>query len=372
MNAKRGIALALLIAAAGCSDHRHYYFVGRVYDGVTGARLTNYKIQLQWLDHENDGTVDGEGRYFIGPLDPFDDYSIEIRADGYRSFLSHNMMLADDDPKVDHSFYYDAYLFPTNLVSPAVTFRISLSDSMMPPSGSIRLRPTTGSSLDSGTTNMPAGVGSQVWANSDDLQFNTVQRDFQNGEADFMQGDLVYGVKYAVTVYNIPGHQDATSTYQSGKDGDQAIIVLPLTATPLMVAFLSTSLGQITPSGELVIVFNEPAEFDPLNTPDTYRLALDNGFSITSPDKNMNGMTNTLKPGGMRGVMMTLEGSKLTFDWNPSTALMTTDPGDPITAVTWGGLAGVQLRPQGGDASTSTSLAAIVGSASVTVNTAAP
>jgi hypothetical protein len=87
--------LALLV---GCSpSYTDYYFDGRVYNGVDGNRLVDYDIQLQFLDREIDGTVDDNGRYFLGPLTPFNDYTIAIEANGYRSFLSHNIMKVNDE-----------------------------------------------------------------------------------------------------------------------------------------------------------------------------------------------------------------------------------------------------------------------------------
>jgi hypothetical protein len=364
------LALVFLVGISSCSERRHFYFVGRVYDGVTGQRLTRYSIDLQYLDKHIGGSVDGDGRYFVGPLTTFNDYTVEIKATGYRSFLSHNMMHTDDSPDVDTSFYFDAYLFPLNLQAPAATLRFTLSDSDAAPSGVIRFRPGSHSSLTSGPTQMPAGVGTQVWDNDEDFQFATVTRDFSNGILQLSAGELVYGVKYTVTVFNVMGHQDLTATYQAGVDGDAAFILKPFNNAPLAIAFISTQLGVPIPTGSLTIVFNQPVELDPLVASETMRIALDNAFSIVSPDANNNNMRNTLKPSGptgARGVQITVEGNKITFSWNPTTALMTTDPGDPINQVVWGGLDKIQVRPVGGPLDTSTTVGALLGATSVPV-----
>ena len=65
---KIAIACALaacLLSTVGCTDHRQYYFSGRVYDGVSGQRLTNYQLQLEYLDLRIDGQVSSDGRYFV-------------------------------------------------------------------------------------------------------------------------------------------------------------------------------------------------------------------------------------------------------------------------------------------------------------------
>jgi hypothetical protein len=368
-----GLAFAaLLFSTIGCTDHRHYYFSGRVYDGVTGQRLTDYKMQLQYLDRRIDGQVDSDGRYFVGPLDAFDDYTVAITAANYRSFLSHNMMRTDGDPKVDESFYFDAYLFPTDLTAPGATFTVTLSDSAMPPSGSVRMRPTSGPSLLSTPAAEPAGVASQVWGNNDDLQFRTVQKDFENGTISFMDGDLVYGVTYEVTVYNVKGHQDLVASFTAGVDANQTFTMLPYTVAPLKIAFKSTDLGVPIANGQLVIVFNEPIALDPQEMPETYRLAVDKAFDIVAQNTNMNGTIDKLQPPGMRGIKLDVSGNNMTLSWDPNTALQVQDVGDTILDVIYAGLSSVFVRPVGGDASSSTSVGALVGKDSVTVQVTAP
>ena len=369
----------------GCSPSTtDYYFAGRVYNGVDGTRLTDYDIQLQYLDRELDGAIDDDGRYFLGPLTAFNDYTIAIRAEGFRSFLSHNLMKLDDelvknaDPSddgdhPDQSQYFDAYLFPTSVVSSAVSFHITLADSTDLPSGTIRLRPITSSALISDPIDMPAGVAGQVWLNDEDLQFASVTRDFAAGQVDFAAGDLVYGVTYQVTIYNVTGHASTMGVYTAGVGGDAAFVVNPLSATPLQLSFVSTQLGTPVPTGEVVFILNQPVVLDPLGTPDAYLRSLEANFTIDSPDANMNMTQNTLRPfdpmatAGSRGLGLTVSGDKVTLVWDPTKALMTTDSADPIRSVTYGGLDGVVLRPTNGVAADSATLADLLGAASITV-----
>jgi hypothetical protein len=372
------VLLLLTLVAAGCHDYRQYYFDGRVYDGVTGAKLTQYSIDLQYLDRTINGSVDSDGRYFIGSLQPFQDYTIAIRANGYRPFLSHNVMKADLAPKVDQSQYFDAYLYPVAVTSPAATLHITLSDSEDAPSGSIRLRPTSHSSLFDTAAEMPAGVGSQVWDNDADLQFSTVNLPFSDGTVALAEGALVYGVTYAVTIYGVKGHAEFNGTYTAGEDGDSTFVVDPLSQAPLVLSYVSTELGVPVPSGEVDFIFDQPIQLDPLSSMGAAVTSLEANFTIDSPDKNMNGTVNGLKPfdpaatPGSRGVALAIMGNQLKLTWDPTTALMTKDVADPIVSVTYGGLDGVLLRPANGAGNTSVSLGALFKANSILVPVTAP
>src|SRR4029077_15635282 len=88
------------------------YFSGRIYDGVSLSRLTDYSIQLEYFDRVIPGTVDSNGRYFVGPLVPNADYSIGVFSGGYRSFLSHNERISASSDDSLKSLYYDAFMYP--------------------------------------------------------------------------------------------------------------------------------------------------------------------------------------------------------------------------------------------------------------------
>lgn len=375
----------VLLCSVGCgADYTNYYFDGRVYDGASGTRLTDYKVQLQFLDRRLDGLVDDDGRYFVGPLTPFHDYTVSIRADGYRSFLSHNIMkvndeltfnnnVSDDNDHPDQSQYFDAYLFPTSVSTSPVTLRISLADKPDLPSGTIHLRPTTSSSLFDSNAETPGGVGRQVWQNDDDLQFASVTVDFANGQVTLPAGTLVYGVTYAVTIYGVDGHAQFDGAFTAGFDASASFVLSPLGESPLLLSFVSTQLGTPVPNGQVVFVFNQPIEFDPLTSADAYLKQLEQNFSIDSPDANTNGILNTLRPfdpaaaAGSRGLKATIAGNRLTLTWDQGLGLATTDAADPIRSVTYGGLDGVKLRPIGGDVATAVSVGTLLGPNSITV-----
>src|SRR4051812_26111670 len=69
--------------AAGQGKH-DVYFNGYVYDGADGSRLQGYTLEVQYRDAIMPGTVAPDGRYQLGPIPVFQDYTISITANGYR------------------------------------------------------------------------------------------------------------------------------------------------------------------------------------------------------------------------------------------------------------------------------------------------
>ena len=94
----------------------------------------------------------------------------------------------------------------------------------------------------------------------------------------------------------------------------------------------AASLNAIVPTGELVVVMNQPVEFDPTVIPARMVEAVDTGLSITSPDANANGMLNTLRSDSNandHNVSIAIAGNRITFTWDRNTALATADADDP-------------------------------------------
>ena len=256
------MALLSLVApfAAGCSASTDYYFDGRVYDGQTGSALTSYKIQLQYLDRKDGGHVDEQGRYFLGPLTPFNDYDIAITAGGYRPFLSQNTMKLDDEQTMndnahddkqhpDRSQSFDAYLYPTSLTTSPATLRVTLSGSADAPSGTVTFR-----AIGSQSPFAAADTSSQVWKNDDDLRAAAVTEPFTKGSIALAAGQLVYGVTYAVTL-EVAGYPRLVTTYTAGVQADTTFVVSP-TESPLALVYVTTSGGLPTRGAALVLGFD--------------------------------------------------------------------------------------------------------------------
>jgi len=374
---KISCAAALLsLAFGGCTDVGDvYWFTGRVYDGATGARISGYQTTLQYRDVTRDGEVDEQGRYLLGPLYPSADYSVVITANGYRSFLSHNAMRASPNAP-SQTFYYDAYLYPSNAVVPATEVRVTLSDMPTPPTdGLVRMQPSGGPARTQSEADTPTGVLRQIWENDDDLQFRAVTRPVQGGVALFEPGALVYGVTYRWTIQGVSGHQDTSGTFTAGVDAAVAATVQPYNGINLALAFTTASLNAIVPSGELVVVLNQPVEFNPSIQSSRMVEAVDSGLSIVSPDENSNGMRNALRPNSNandHNVSIAISGNRLTFTWDRNSALETADGGDPIIAVAYGNLDEVTIQPVNNrDPRAVRSLSELVGGSGLTVRMAA-
>lgn len=357
------------------------YFSGRIYDGVSLSRLTNYSIRLEYFDRAINGVVDATGRYFVGPLLASADYSIVVEAEGYRSFLSHNERLADDPNDPLSSLYYDAFLYPEGVPTPGATCRVRLSDSTELPDGFMRFAPRSSSSLLDEDAELPVGVdsaalGRQLWSNDEDLQQRAVVLEIQDGEATLATDQLVYGVNYAVTIYGVAGHEVVTDTYTAGVDADRSWILDPLADQALAVTALSTDSLNPTPSAQLEMRFNQPIAFDPGVNLATMQRALNDGFSISSPDEdadtNVNALVDagTLTPPiapGYAGVSMQIDGDRLILSWDRTAGLATTDADDPILQVTYGGLGSVMLYGSTQQDPTPIDLASLLGSGSSSV-----
>ena len=48
-------------------------------------------MRLEYFDRTLEATVDAEGRFVVGPLLANADYTVAVEAEGFRSFLSHNV-----------------------------------------------------------------------------------------------------------------------------------------------------------------------------------------------------------------------------------------------------------------------------------------
>lgn len=349
------------------------YFTGRVYDGVSQARLTDYAIRLEYFDRVIEGTVNEQGRYVVGPLLPNADYSIVIEAKGFRSFLSHNKRFASTDAGAPQtSFYYDAFLYPEALQTPAVSCRFRLSGATGLPGGFVRLAPRTASSLFDDVDELPAGVDRQVWSNDEDLQQRSIVKELVDGDASFEPGELAFGVSYAVTLYGVSHYALAgAASFRAGVDSDPVWILEPVAVEDLAVVAVSSDSLPLSPDASVSIRFNQPIALSPRVAESTLLKALNDNFSISSPDKDLDTTTNALLASGeaanYRGVNYTISGDTLLLTWTRAGSLATEDLEDPINSVTYGGLNQFSLYPANAAQPTESSLSDLLDSSSLFV-----
>lgn len=331
-----------------------YYFSGHIYDGVKGNRLTDYTLDLQYKNQTIAAKIDEDGRYSVGPLPYFQDYTIRISKAGYRSFLSHNEGIEFEWPieetQVDHfapekGFYYNAFLFPEATQAPGAKVWVTLTDSTAKPTtGTVRFTPATTSSIQD---LFPALTG-KIWNNSDDLQLRAFTKQVLNGVATVEPGELVYGVQYEVTVFGVDGYSPTTTTLYGGYEDGVTVSVAPFDSHDLRLVYRTTNMGLPIASGEVTLVFNRPIEWVPTHTAAEYAKMVDETLAIDSPDENANTERNTLKAvDSDRGTVVEIQENLLVIRWNQLQALATADSGDPILSVTYGALNGLEIKPAG-------------------------
>jgi hypothetical protein len=359
-------------------------FRGDVYDGVTGTHITEeYDIAVDFNGQYLHGTLDARGGFHLPVIPALQDFSVFIDKTGYRPFVAHQAQWLDQ-VHGDRSFYYLAYMFADNVPVADVPFMITLTNSTKLPSGQLRLRPTDISAVYDDPVEQPGGVPGQVWQNDNDLLTRTVYIDFADGAVLVPGTSLVYGVPYQVSVFNVPGYQIfQNSIFQAGVNSRMAVELSRLTVPALDVSYVSTQSGDPSPDGTVTIVLNQPAQFDPTEQMLEIKNSIDNGFSITSPNTNGDLQRNILNVNTDPNVqakgtsieitpidpatMPPSGGQTIVLKWNRARGLLTSDPGDRIDTITYGGLAGVRLRPYGGNAADVVTLASILGSASIVV-----
>ena len=348
------------------------YFTGRVYDGVSLERLSGYTMRLEYFDRAMEATIDADGRFVVGPLLANADYTISVEKDGFRSFLSHNAKINAASSSTVSSFYYDAFLYPMSVRTPAAQARFALQGDTALPSGTVRFAPISSSSLEE----RPAAIGGQVWTNDEDLQQRAIVRDFTDGKLDMAEGEFVLGVDYEVTVYGVGTYAILNGgTFRAGVDGNPSFTLSPRTESALEVLAVSTEGAALSPSGSIEIRFNHDIVAYPKMDSDVALKALNDGFSIDSPDENMNTDLNVLVDSAdltppiapaYRGVTWEIAGDRLTLKWNREAGLAEVDAADPIIRVTYGNLDSIQLYTGTNTTSPMSTLATLLNTTSIT------
>jgi hypothetical protein len=261
------------------------------------------------------------------------------------------------------------------VMTPATQARFSLQGDTKLPSGTVRFAPTGSSSLFDTDAETPAGVAHQVWTNDEDLQQRAIVRDFTDGKLDMGEGELILGVEYSVTVYGVGNYSILTGgTFTAGVDGSPSYTHSPIMESPLEVVAVSNDGAALSPTGSIEIRFNHDIVAYPKMDMNVALRSLNDGFGITSPDKNMDGNANTLVdsasltapiPPGYRGVSWEISGDRLTLKWNREAGLSKSDTADPIMSVTYGNLNAIQIYTATNTTSPASTLATLLGSASI-------
>jgi hypothetical protein len=376
--------LLSLSALSACSVTREdttttagYYFLGYVYDGVSNERLGggDYSLTLSYDRQEFEADVDDSGRFYVGPLEPFHDYTITISADGYRDFYAAEPLLSGPARGEEgaQSQLFEAYVFPTSVEAPALAFTIRTPDGTAP-SGMLRVSPAD----DNGTSDISldgsidGSVESQVWSNDADRKFATVVKEVEDGSVAFDAGELVYGVLYNATLFSSDGYQFNAFSFTAGVTGDSNIVVPRLGEQPITLIANSLDLENLHENAEVVLTFNQAVQLSPSVQSSVIEEAIDDGFGILSPDSDADAEANTLTltdedDAREKGTSLEIDGDSLRLRWaRADENFETVDPDDPILAASYD-ISRIVLRPEGGRANEEVTLAELLGSATINV-----
>jgi hypothetical protein len=364
------------LGCGGSSEERkgshEIWFMGSIYDGASGAVLSGYSISLTYGPKTVNGTVDGNGRYTLGPLEAWNDYAVTVSLDGYRAFTSYNSGISPPPPpsvsggatqtttnvyadvysaNTTQTFDFDAYLFPLSVQPSPLTISIVTSDPNTPnPNGSIRLRPVSQPSIQDSV----GGVGNQVWSNDQDMLAAVISSPFMDGSIMIDSASLVYGVNYQVAVYDVAGFMPVTG--QTVRAGSQTSLIVNISTTASPLTIVSNTISMCRPAGQstnVVMTAQISFKFNTSSIEDVTSVTLgrggevlDNALSVVT---QMGGIlkSNVLVNTPERGTSFVLSGDTLSIWWNPSVGLMNPSATDTIVAVTYGGLSTITLQPTG-------------------------
>ena len=243
---------------------------------------------------------------------------------------------------------FDAYVFPDSLTAPSTTISVVQSGPMpMPSSGSIRLQPTTQSSIQG----QASGVPSQIWTNDQDILAAVITESFSAGNYTIDAGRLVYGVTYQVTIYNVEGFQPGMGTIRGGLEVGASITIAPQGVSPVMVIANNSASCMInamvtdTSAAQITLTFNQPVE-DGTTTVGGGAEILDNGLVIQSTLGSTLAV-NASSAVQERGASFTISDNTLTLTWNPAIGLATKITGDIIAVLQYSGLSSIYVQPLG-------------------------
>jgi len=380
-----GLGMILSLGAlSACSVKREattttegYYFLGYVYDGVTNERLDGdaYSLTLSYDRTDLEADVDDSGRFYVGPLEPFHDYTVSISADGYRDFYASEPLISSVARGAEgvQSQLFEAYVFPTSIEAPAIAFTIRTPDGTTP-SGRLRVSPenddgTSGISL---AGSIEGSVESQLWQNDADRKFATVVKDVSDGAVSFDAGELVYGVTYTATLFSSDGYQFNAFSFTAGLTDDSSVIVPRLGEQPLAIVANNLEIDNLQENAEVVLTFNREIELSPAVQSSVVEEAIDDGFEIVSFDADAdlvgNVLTLTDEPDAQEtGTSIEIDGATLTLRWaRADENFETVDGDDPILSASWD-VSRVALRPVGGRADEEATLESLLGSAVINV-----
>lgn len=359
------VALLALGMLASCDANSlprtQYFFSGFVYDGLTGAPITDYELTLYWDAHTMRARVDASGRYFVGPMDAEHDHQVEIVSDGYRLLRSSNDDLGEDGPdEVDGRFQNnrqtlirDAFLWPIGASSEAGRINVFFNDSTdRPADGFVRLRPDGTSDFLDGDT--PQGE----WSDDAEDIAPSVVLPIENGVADIPAETLILGVTYDILVYGVTGYEydDEDESFDAGQDSVVDVFLSPLDDEDLEVVDVDDSPTEQGGPYEVVYIFNRDIELCTLdNTREWQEERIDDDFDFDVDDLFDEGTGTEIVHNDPasddeddvqeNGTSIAISGTTLTIAWDGSVFEGPDAENDVITDVNFNSLCQIDIQP---------------------------
>jgi hypothetical protein len=405
------LATLALLAAGACSNdtpaQNRVFFVGYAYDGASGARLDKTKlskVSIAYGEKTIAFDIADDGRFTsVDPLPTWQDYTVKIEADGYRSFASYNvgvdvpaslaMTNGIAQAATTQTLDFSASLFPVDLKAPKFSMTIQGTDPAtgMPVTdkinGQIRLRPQNAPAILIGGSSSTTPA-KRLWTNGEDLLTQTIVKPFTNGSVVVDEGEMVYGVAYELTIYGVDGYQPCifTGAATSSTASTCGIIIssgFGTVSNPTIIAgFVTSETFQLSPEaqdplrivsidaatcappspmasafgGKVTLTFNSDIEI----VSSTLAEDIDNGISLSLPQPTPPQYYSycTLRPvsgdpAQERGSKVEVGTDTLTFSFNPTIGIATSSTSScmlppSITSITYyGGNTTIWVQPKG-------------------------
>jgi len=346
-----------LTAWAACSSNQHdggnhdVNFVGYVYNGITHEPITTYKLTVRYNDKTKTARVESDGRYRIGPIPAWTDFTvtIEVEGGGFRAFRSHNggfdlpegLTAVDGAANIDteQTFFFDAFLYPDTAQSPATRIFVQATEAKGTVKGKLRLVPTSSAAGGTLSSDEVPGVGepasggnpstAQIWGNDADLQNSVLIQEFSGTEIEIAAGKLLWGVPYEGTLFEVT---DDEKSYQPAMEnftaGSQTAIEIPvsqvtepikLTNNDAANCVLTTSATQPTAAiAKITLTFDDDISIDLAGNISTFefREEFDDALVVTGGTVTPPVSDSTSFP--ERGASYSVIDNKLTLQWDTS------------------------------------------------------
>ncbi len=384
---------AAILAACDSSDSSDSdygaTYGGWVYDVTTGSQITDYEIFIDTANQRYKGSVNKEGKFSIDGVPYNADYRVTVSADNYTTFYSTNLKsdteVYDAEDNDSGEVYSESVqnnsweinlryvpMVPATVTSTAFTANI--------------YDQTTGNRISSGNYKLVRGdlssnissIGGSSSIGTWTQDANIVGGSFTEGTITVNQGELLYGYKYSIQIFNSTGYYDNLTsttfdpmTYNS--NSPYSITLTPInediSVSLIAVNVLDADLEpvELSLTRQVIFTFNQSISIlpdwgiDTHGNPETY---LDGQTFLTissTTNTDNDGSTITMSAEGntasgvSQWITPTVSGNQLIITIASDTTILDTNDTDDDLTYSLQGLANLYLAPAGGASLSSSS-----------------